>query len=105
MSLHQLQENERESDDGHEPHRRAQPRNARDIDHGVGKARLEEDLRADERRRIGLARDHRDEHQRGEEHQALQHVVVRARRAAGPSGARREPFAVSGERGQSHLQG
>src|SRR6266853_1409046 len=101
--LHELREDNNETGNGHRPGRGAQPDDPRNVDRRVGKARPEEELRAQERHVVGLACRHRHEHQRGEKHQVLEHVVVRARRAASPAGDLREAFAVAHEPHEAHL--
>src|SRR4051812_3672105 len=53
--LQQLEEDDGEADDRNHPRRGAQPRNSRDIDHGIGEARPEEDLRAEQRCTVGAS--------------------------------------------------
>src|SRR5262249_62308896 len=64
--LDDLNEDEQQPDDGSGPGQRAQPRQAGQIDHGVGEAEPEEQRRAQHGRGVPLA-EHRDgELERGE---------------------------------------
>src|SRR2546429_2343631 len=60
--LHQLREDDDEAGHGHRPRRGAQPDDPGDIDHRVRKARPDEELRAQQRHVVRLARRHRHEH-------------------------------------------
>ena len=88
-----------------QPRQGAQPGDPGEVDQRVGDARPEKDLGAQHRRGIRLIRRNGNDHERGEQHQVLEHVVVGALGAAGPASTRRQPFAVSNERQQADLQG
>src|SRR5438132_7013319 len=96
-SLHDLSEDDDESCHRHQPRRGAHPDDPGDEDHRIGKTRPEEDLRAQVRHVVGLARRHRHDHQRCEKHQVLEHVAVRARRATSPAGDLGHALAVADE--------
>src|SRR5712692_1838122 len=101
--LHDLSEDNDESGHRYQPRRGAHPDDPGDEDHRVGKTRPEEDLRAQERHVVGLARHHRHEHQRCEKHQVLEHVAVRARRATPPAGDLGHALAVADEPHEADL--
>src|SRR5712691_4308604 len=67
----ELSEDEYEAHHGYQPGQRADPDDARDVDHRVGKAGPEEELGAQKRHVVGLARYHRHQYQRREQHQVL----------------------------------
>src|SRR6267154_1096535 len=101
--LHELSEDDDEAGHGHEPSQSAQPDDPGDEDHSVRKAGPDEDLRAQQRHVVGLARRHRHEHQSSEKHQVLEHVAVRSRRATAPAGDLGPAVAVTGEPRQANL--
>src|SRR5213594_2997582 len=99
----ELREDKYEADDGYQPGQRADPDDSRDVDHRVGEPGPEEELGAVQRHVVRLARHHRHQHERCEQHQVLEHVPVRARRAASPACDLGHAFAVAHERHETHL--
>jgi hypothetical protein len=68
------------------------------------RAHAADELRAEQGGRVGLVGNYCNQHQRGEEHQALQHVAVRALRPPHPATERRHRVAVAGKHRQPDLQ-
>src|SRR3970040_1317971 len=101
-ALEELDEDQHDADERHQPGQRAHVREPTEVAHRVGDAPPEKEMRAEQRHVVRPAHRHHGEHHGGEQHQVLRHVDVGALRAPAPAGELGQVLAVA-ERGHQAL--